>query len=344
MKPEDMTIGDLLRCLDPRDVHFEAALGELDRRIADLVQRVGRLEGKAPIASVSDNPYHCEHPNEAPISCPCKAGCYCKTRTCKPATEPAKKPYALSEQCTCGLSFARHGARSPYSIGRTKDSDGCAGFSPAKKIAGTCFHLWERTPNGPLCRKCGSVMDLPNAAEKNAAMDRQRQADALGLTLTDDDPKAEKNAGGDLENGIRSAKEEPLVDLGSFAEHAGGDGWVELRTLSPGEHFETKGRRIGRVCVTQERLTDLPPKVRVVGAREVVDLLDPWLTVRRLLVLPDDDRAIETIAVAIFQADSHPENKARSWDGMHPLHRKRYTGMAHAAVAALRALATKGER
>lgn len=29
-----------------------------------------------------DNPLFCEHANECPHTCPCAAGCYCKTRTC----------------------------------------------------------------------------------------------------------------------------------------------------------------------------------------------------------------------------------------------------------------------
>jgi hypothetical protein len=29
------------------------------------------------------HPHLCEHANECPQSCPCAAGCYCKTRTCK---------------------------------------------------------------------------------------------------------------------------------------------------------------------------------------------------------------------------------------------------------------------
>lgn len=27
----------------------------------------------------------CDHANEVPSSCPCAAGCYCKTRTCRPS-------------------------------------------------------------------------------------------------------------------------------------------------------------------------------------------------------------------------------------------------------------------
>ncbi|HEY8096851.1 MAG TPA: hypothetical protein VIE65_12280 [Methylobacter sp.] len=30
----------------------------------------------------SEDPWVCEHPNEAPSSCPCKPDYYCKTRTC----------------------------------------------------------------------------------------------------------------------------------------------------------------------------------------------------------------------------------------------------------------------
>lgn len=29
------------------------------------------------------HPHACIHANEAPQSCPCKPGCYCKTHTCK---------------------------------------------------------------------------------------------------------------------------------------------------------------------------------------------------------------------------------------------------------------------
>jgi len=32
---------------------------------------------------MSDSPAFCEHANECPARCPCKPGCYCKTRTCR---------------------------------------------------------------------------------------------------------------------------------------------------------------------------------------------------------------------------------------------------------------------
>lgn len=33
--------------------------------------------------SFSELPWSCEHANEVPVTCPCKEGCYCKTRSCK---------------------------------------------------------------------------------------------------------------------------------------------------------------------------------------------------------------------------------------------------------------------
>ncbi len=58
-------------------------LSALTGKSLDEIDAMAAAE-RSPVPAEAD-PMRCEHPSEAPHVCPCRVGCYCKTRTCRPA-------------------------------------------------------------------------------------------------------------------------------------------------------------------------------------------------------------------------------------------------------------------
>lgn len=62
----------------------EATDKEIDRRADDHIDKVLRAKRDEVVSvSAAHSAVFCGHANEVPMSCPCGAGCYCRSHTCK---------------------------------------------------------------------------------------------------------------------------------------------------------------------------------------------------------------------------------------------------------------------